>query len=448
MSKREQSGPVIALLGHTGNENLGDEAITEASIANLSARLPGVKFKLFSIVPEDSQARHGFDSYPLRPSEDASISSLFYRDWQAVKAGGGGLKPLYEREGWEYTEVVWKPTIKQRIRQLLDLTLNLPAMWRNERRFDRENLELLEDVDLMIFTGSNQFLDNFGGPWAFPYTLLRWSKLAERSGTPLAFASIGAGPIYDPASIKMIRQAIERASYVSVRDKPSKALLHSGGCKGEIHVAPDLAFSLPERVSPKAVDWSKPVIAINPMPIYSSVYWYVSDPEQYANFVNALAELALHLRAENLPFFFFSTQPKDQLVMDDVFARLAELGHNDFDSTALMRISENVTELQGVLGSADIIVATRFHGTVIGLHSKKMVMSTSYYRKAADVLEEFGLGDYAFQIEDLKSADVIERINQLIERHEHHEPAVDTMQAQYKQELDDQYDAILSLIDR
>jgi len=448
MSKQPDSGPVVALLGHTGNENLGDEAITEATIENLSKRLPGVTFKLFSIVPTDTQARHGYPAYPLRPTEDATISSLLYRNWTAVKSGGGGLAPLYEREGWDYTEVVWAPTIKNRIRLMLDLTLNAFALWRNERRFDRENLARLEGVDLMVFTGSNQFLDNFGGPWAFPFTLKRWAKLAHRSATPLAFASIGAGPIYDESSIKMIRDALSHADYVSVRDKPSKALLQRGGCKNEIHVAPDLAFSLPERVAAKPVDWSRPVIAINPMPIYSSVYWYVSDPEQYENFVNALADIALHLRDADLPFFFFSTQPKDQLVMDDVFARLAERGHTDFDAASLMRISENVGELQGVLGSADIIVATRFHGTVIGLHSKKMVMSTSYYRKAADVLEEFGLGDYAFQIEDLKSADVISRIEQLMERHTDHETKVESMQQRYQQELDTQYDALAKLIKR
>ena len=39
----EAQGPIIGLLGHTGNSNLGDEAITEAVIQNLRARIPGVR---------------------------------------------------------------------------------------------------------------------------------------------------------------------------------------------------------------------------------------------------------------------------------------------------------------------------------------------------------------------------------------------------------------------
>ncbi len=438
--------PVVALFGHTGNENLGDEAITESVIANLTERLPGVTFKLFTIVPEDSKKRHGFDSFALRPEEDASISSILYMNWQTVDDEAKAKAPLHERDGWTYTQVAWRPTIKQRLRRIFDLVVNLPAIILNERRFEKENIERMRDVDLMIFTGSNQFLDNFGGPWAFPFTLRRWARIARKSNTPLAFASLGAGPIYSPLSMKHFRKAVKQAAFVSVRDKPSKSLLQQAGCEGDIHVAPDLAFSLPERVKPRSTDWSRPVVGINPMPIYSSKYWYVADARLYANFVNALAQTAITLHERGYPFFFFATQTKDSMVMVDVFARLRELGHDHFDEAALSRPSTTVAALQETMGSTDIIVATRFHGTVIGLHSKKLVMSTSYYRKAADLLQEFGLDDYAFQLEDLAAGDLIAKIDQIVAERETLTPVIETMQAQYKQELDAQYEALCKLI--
>lgn len=438
--------PVIALFGHTGNENLGDEAITESVIANLTERLPGVTFKLFTIVPEDSKKRHGFDSFPLRPEEDASISNILYLNWQTVDDEAKAKAPLHERDGWTYTQVAWRPTLKQRLRRLFDLVVNLPAIIRNERRFEKENIERMRDVDLMIFTGSNQFLDNFGGPWAFPFTLRRWARIARKSGTPLAFASLGAGPIYSPLSMKHFRKAVKQAAFVSVRDKPSKSLLEQAGCEGDIRVAPDLAFSLPERVNPRSTDWAHPVVGINPMPVYSSKYWYVADAKLYANFVNALAQTAITLHERGYPFFFFATQTKDTMVMVDVFARLRELGHDHFDEAGLSRPSTTVDALQETMGSTDIIVATRFHGTVIGLHSKKLVMSTSYYRKAADLLEEFGLDDYAFQIEELSAEHLIAKIDQIVAEREQKAPEIERMQAVYKRELDEQYDALIKLI--
>ncbi|MEM7083245.1 MAG: polysaccharide pyruvyl transferase family protein [Pseudomonadota bacterium] len=441
------NAPVVALFGHTGNENLGDEAITESVIANLKARLPGVTFKLFTIVPEDSRQRHGYDSFPLRPEDDASISNILYLNWQSVDDNSANAKaPLHERDGWTYTQVAWRPTLKQRLRRLFDLVTNLPAIVRNERRFEKRNIERMKDVDLMIFTGSNQFLDNFGGPWAFPFTLRRWARIARKSNTPIAFASLGAGPIYSPLSMKHFRKAVKQAAYVSVRDKPSKTLLQQAGCDVDIHVAPDLAFSLPERVNPRATDWQHPVVGINPMPVYSSNYWYVSDARLYNNFVDALAQTAVRLHERGFPFFFFATQTKDSNVMKDVFERLRENGHTQFDEDQLSRPSTTVAALQETMGSTDIIVATRFHGTVIGLHSKKLVMSTSYYRKAADLLEEFGLGDYAFQIEELQADELMANIDRIIQEREQRAPKINAMQAQYEQELAAQYDTLCQLI--
>lgn len=448
-TRSANSAPVVALFGHTGNENLGDEAITESVIANLKERLPGVTFKLFTIVPEDSRKRHGYDSFPLRPEEDASISNILYLNWQAVEDDSASAKaPLHERDGWTYTQVAWKPTFKQRLRRLFDLVVNLPAIVRNERRFEQENIARMQDVDLMIFTGSNQFLDNFGGPWAFPFTLRRWARIARKSKTPLAFASLGAGPIYSPLSMKHFRHAVKQAAFVSVRDKPSKTLLQQAGCEGQIHVAPDLAFSLPERVKERATDWQHPVVGINPMPVYSSKYWYVADAELYANFVNALAQTAIQLYERGYPFFFFATQTKDQMVMVDVFERLRALGHDHFNEKQLSRPSTTVEALQETMGSTDIIVATRFHGTVIGLHSRKLVMSTSYYRKAADLLQEFGLGDYAFQIEELRAEDLMAKIDQIVAEQPERAPVIDAMQKQYQQELADQYEALCALISK
>lgn len=58
--------PRIAVFGHYGNQNLGDEAIIEAVLKNLRHHLPNAELSCFSINPADSASRHGVDSFPIR----------------------------------------------------------------------------------------------------------------------------------------------------------------------------------------------------------------------------------------------------------------------------------------------------------------------------------------------------------------------------------------------
>lgn len=60
----------IGILGHYGNQNLGDESIIEAVIRNLRQRLPDADIVCLSIDPFDSQARHGVDAFPIRYRSD------------------------------------------------------------------------------------------------------------------------------------------------------------------------------------------------------------------------------------------------------------------------------------------------------------------------------------------------------------------------------------------
>lgn len=91
----------------------------------------------------------------------------------------------------------------------------------SEYRFLAQARDYLRGMDLLLVTGSNQFLDNFGGPWGFPYTLLKWTLLAKKNGTRVAFISVGAGPLSHPLSFFMLKHTLRRADFVSFRDQGS-----------------------------------------------------------------------------------------------------------------------------------------------------------------------------------------------------------------------------------
>ncbi len=58
--------PTIAIFGHYGNKNLGDESITQAMAHQLRKRIPDAKLVGMSINPFDTAYRHNIESFPIR----------------------------------------------------------------------------------------------------------------------------------------------------------------------------------------------------------------------------------------------------------------------------------------------------------------------------------------------------------------------------------------------
>src|SRR5215831_18043778 len=56
----------IGLLDHVGGGNLGDEATLDAVAANIKRRWPNAEIVAFSMNPDDTEARHGIMSHPIR----------------------------------------------------------------------------------------------------------------------------------------------------------------------------------------------------------------------------------------------------------------------------------------------------------------------------------------------------------------------------------------------
>ena len=58
--------PRIAIMGHVGVGNMGDEAITGAVVGRLREFAPDASLVAFSLNPRDTAARHAIESQPLR----------------------------------------------------------------------------------------------------------------------------------------------------------------------------------------------------------------------------------------------------------------------------------------------------------------------------------------------------------------------------------------------
>jgi polysaccharide pyruvyl transferase WcaK-like protein len=289
----------------------------------------------------------------------------------------------------------------------LDLRQELPFLVRNYKH--------LKEFDLILVTGSNQFLDNFGGVWGFPYTLLKWVSMAKMAGTNVALVSLGAGPLTSPFSKLFAKATVRLSDYVSYRDAPSRDLVEGPSNAHKSHVYPDLASNLELREAPEpiAVVEGK-IIGINPMPMYDCRYWCDPDDRRYSEYVGKLASAVIALNKSGHHCFLYNTQEQDKLVIDDVIKRIDDITGTEDTARVERKESDTTTGLIHVIRSADISVTTRFHGAVLSLRCGVPVVGICYHRKIADLLDNMEQGEYKLDLDVFDAGLLVEKVNRLI----------------------------------
>lgn len=392
----------IGILGHVGNENLGDEAIIVAVIQNIRRRWPEVEICGFTSVPADTEERHGILSFPIRRGTSTkrlasplvgkstaygqpTDSSLLQRMKNLVK-----LIPILSsvaRSIWQVLETV--PEIGREVRFLLDCR------------------QRTKGLDLLIFAGSHQLNDFVGGPWAFPYTVLKWTLLARAAGAKVVFLSLGAGPIDTWLGRRFIRRALKLASYRSYRDETAKQVVDSLHLFKKDRVVPDLAFSLDwPHASKKGARIGGPVVGINPLPLYAE-YWYTRDEKMYETYIRKLARFADWLVDRGCEVRFIPTQLKvDPAVIEDVRRRMTQNGEREHDKLISEPTILCLDDLLSALAELDLMVATRYHGILLSLALNKPVLAIAYHKKSRDLMSWLGQGNYVvdgdtFSVESL-----------------------------------------------
>jgi polysaccharide pyruvyl transferase WcaK-like protein len=428
----------IGVFGHYGHDNMGDEAIIEAVIQNLRMRQPALRITGFSMTPEDTSRRYGIPAHRIRWRDRVSPGDGVAGDPAPAETApvAGEPRPSGMRERLKRIAL---------LRFLVQAARFLPGLprvlWR-EAVFLRDSYRTVRDLDCLLVAGSNQFLDNFGGVWGFPYTLLKWTVFARFAGARVVYLSVGAGPIDSLWSRIMVRGALLLADYVSFRDAGSRRLIRWFGSGKRWRVYPDLAQSLRFDRRPPG-DGARPVVGINPMPVYDSRSWCDPDDARYERYVGQLARFASRLLRERYPVFFFGTQPSDEPVIDDVIARL----DGDLAATARrMKPSNTVAEAMHVFGSADIVVPTRYHGTILGLHARRPVLGICYYRKTREALEAAGQEAYAVDLDGLDEADLWRRFEALVANRREELHKIGRADEEAGALLAEQYDAVLEML--
>lgn len=441
----------VGILGHVGNKNLGDEAIIAAVIQNIRDRWPDAEICGLTITPVDTQKRHRIPSFPIRrigvPRFPSAPKPTATEPTSRLVAISKATNISLPQRMKKFVKSI--PLLSSLARGVLAAMLAIPMIGK-ELGFLRESRQHIDGLDLLIIAGSHQLNDFVGGPWAFPYTVLKWTLLARHAGAKVVFLSLGAGPIETWLGRRFLLYALRQASYRSYRDVTAKRWVDTLQRFDADRVVPDLAFSLRFSISSKGSDRNgrPPVVGINALPFYGD-YWFESDTEKYQVYVAKLAGFADGLVERGCEVRFIPTQLQvDPGVATDVINQMKNKGKAERDQLILQPTFQSVDGLLSALADLDIVVATRYHGILLSLLLQKPVLAIAYHDKSRDLMKWLGQGDYVIEGETFRVDELTDRFAAL---EKHSASITRSLREQvpgFTSAVQAQYDTVFSMIDR
>jgi polysaccharide pyruvyl transferase WcaK-like protein len=398
----------IGLLEHFGTGNLGDDATVTTVLQQIQSRWPTASLVGLSLDPQDSERRHGIRCFPIRQSVFP-----FEREWSSAS------RPASPDRYAQKLKSTLKKTgpLFRFAKAISNILIVRPAQFIREAVFLGHSLLLASQLDLIIICGGGQLLD-WGGPWAFPYTLFKWVLVAKCTNAKCIFLNNGAGPLDAPLSRWFIKRALSMANYISLRDGASARFLRTIGFQGKVSVVADSAWGLrlPDGLMKRQSEPTQElVIGIAPMAYGDSSRHWVDDNPGYRRLIDSLAEFSGRMLERGHRIKLVSS---DIWFDSQALADLDEAIHRSYPAVAPGRVMrESVTGVSDLLASLsrlDCYVTCRFHGVVFASLVNVPTLALSPHPKVTTLMEDMELSDYCVDISKCDTEDLLVRFDHLI----------------------------------
>lgn len=258
----------------------------------------------------------------------------------------------------------------------------------------------------LVFPGTG-ILDDFGtGPTGMPLAVLGWCVAARLAGVPIAFVSIGAGPVRHPVSRRMMARAAALARYLTVRDAGSRDFLNACGVAvDEAAVTPDLAFGLPlpAHLPPRSPDrsGSRLAIGLGVMGYYGWRHDARAGATIHAAYVQKLRRVGLGLLERGASLRILTGDVGDDETAAELAAALRSARPDLPAERIVLSPTADLRVLMRHVASLDVVVATRFHTMVSALAMGRPAVSIGYARKNRELLAAVDLAHVCQDIETL-----------------------------------------------
>lgn len=250
------------------------------------------------------------------------------------------------------------------------------SMTRKEMRAE------LERIDLLILGGGGILYDEDAE------TYLREVFLAHELGIPVVVYAISAGPLVRESARRAVREALEPARLVTVRDRQAHRLLEDVGLTREVHVTADPALLLePEELSTETlaaegVDTDRQLVGFSvrePGPAAPDL-----DPDAYHTLLANAADFIVERYDAEVVFV-----PMEKADVQHSHGVVAHMQNSE--SAEILRRRYSPRQVLHLMGRFDFAVGMRLHFLIFAALRSTPFAALPYASKVSGLLEHLDI---------------------------------------------------------
>lgn len=371
--------PHISIIGSALSGNKGAAAMLESSIHTLTERLPGVRFTLFSMYPAEDREQNRYENLDIVPASPRQLGvtintlALLYRI----------LPPL-------------RGLLRRRSRAIAALT---------------SSSALLDQGGITFTDGREKFL------------LYNVASIlpALNVKTPVFKCAQAVGPFENPINRRAARTFLPKVATLTTRGRITHEYAESLGLTNLLPGA-DYAFSLELDGSEAATAAatldlsffdSGTVIGVSPSVVLQKKVDGAGG-DYIANIVSFID--AMTARGHKVLVVPHSVRTGTDKTHNNDLPLCREIASRISPSDAVLTLDREYDSqvLRYLIGRCDFFVASRFHAMVSSLAMSVPTLVIGWSHKYEEVLEMFGLSEWAFGHSALSSEFLLERFDALV----------------------------------
>jgi len=428
----------IGLLGPFSFGNLGNAALQQTLVEHLRKRFPDAEFYGCCIDPSEQATARQIFPFPLNRHVPWTLKSRSVGP-NRVNMDVSQEKPSAIREWLRETPLL--SGLRRKARTILTKIKEV----QEELAFCYEALRFAKEFRLLVVGLGGVFDEAWGGKWGDLYSYFRWAVLARIAGTPFVCLSVGVEEVNTRLAKFFCRATLFLAAYRSFRDAESKQKVEAIGVTSELHVFPDLAFTL-ERVNGRgtAADHRNlRAVGVSPMAYCDPRFWPIKDFSVYQDYLKKLSSFVCWLLQDGYEVVLFATQIRmDRWAIEELKALVLEEAPLNLHAQLSDVKLDTVDECLVLLSKLGAVVTSRLHGVILASLVSTPVLAISPASKVDKLMEDMKLTDYLLNIRRIELPLLINRFQTLEANHEIVGRTMQHAVARYRLAIETQFELV------
>lgn len=241
----------------------------------------------------------------------------------------------------------------------------------------RSILSALKSADGLI-SGGGSLLQDVTGIKTIPY-YIAIIKMAQWLKKPTYIYAQGIGPVNRGVFAPLIKSAMQKSAYISVRDEQSAQYLKKIGVTKPIDIVPDpvMGMPLPEHVLVPEQESNLPVIGI-------SVRFWREDREDLKRVADALVKLT---QKRDVCIRFLPFHTPDDIEASKFVMSYMQVGFSTSSKLELAHIGDDPQQMLYAVHQCDVLLGMRLHALIYAANRKVPLLGLSYDPKIDQFLK-------------------------------------------------------------